>query len=55
MPKGRTGNYLIWRICERFKILPPGIKNIFIDNTNWNQARLVAYETIREYEEAQGW
>jgi len=49
----RTGLYTIWRVCERFGILPPGIKNEFFDNLPWQQAQMMAYEQIRSIEEAE--
>jgi hypothetical protein len=50
LPKGRTIKYVIWRICERFGILP----DQFIDSnyTNWELANFVSYENIREIEDA---
>jgi hypothetical protein len=51
LPKGRTVKYIIWRVCERFKLMPPDIKINFNDNTSWQQAELIAYENIRNNEE----
>ena len=51
MPKGGTVKYIIWRVCERFNVLPPSIKPSFDNNTAWQQAELVAYENIRNNEE----
>jgi hypothetical protein len=41
----------MWRVCERLKMRPPGIKEKFEDCDVWTQASLVAYENIREHEE----
>ena len=42
---------MIWRSCERFGILPPGVKNIWEENDDWATAELLAYESIRQQEE----
>tara|TARA_Y100000034_G_C6819103_1_gene368721 strand:- start:531 stop:689 length:159 start_codon:yes stop_codon:yes gene_type:complete len=42
---------MIWRSCERFNLKPTNIKENFYDNDSWNQALLLAYNQIREYEE----
>lgn len=52
MPDGRTGRYSLWRACERFGILPPEIRKNFKANSNYNQASLLAYSTIRQAEES---
>lgn len=44
---------MIWRVCERFGIFPPDIKKKFKDNSVWQQAQLLAYENIREMEDAE--
>lgn len=43
---------MIWRACERFKLVPPGVKTKWDDNEPWNQALLLAYEEVRNIEEA---
>ena len=43
---------MIWRVCERFGILPPGVKNKWEDNNVWAQSQMFAYNQIRDYEEA---
>lgn len=53
LPKGRSAKYMIWRVCERFSIDPPGIEKSFDINTSWQQAQLIAYEQLREVEEWQ--
>ena len=50
LPNGRSFLYIIWRSCERFKILPPGIRVNFNDNESWNMALLIAYEQVRAIE-----
>ncbi len=42
---------MIWRVCERFGILPPGITHDYCELTPWLQAQLLAYEQVRGYEE----
>lgn len=42
---------MIWRICERWGILPPGVTHRYEDNDPWAEACLLAYEQIREYED----
>ena len=49
LPKGRTVKYIIWRICERFGILP---ENFNENYTPWQQAEFIAYENVREMEDA---
>lgn len=43
--------YSILRVCERFKMLGPGVKIKFEDNTPVMQQTLLAYESIRQQEE----
>jgi hypothetical protein len=45
--------YYTWRICERFNLTLPTIKENFYDNSSYTIARLLAYEQIRELEEAE--
>jgi hypothetical protein len=47
--------YAIWHACERFRLLPPDVKPQFEDNTAAIQAMLIAYDQIREYEDAKKW
>jgi len=42
---------MIWRISERFNMRPPKIKNTFYNCSTWDQAMLLAYGQIRDYEE----
>jgi len=42
---------MLWRVCERFNILPPAIQAEFDKNTPWQQAQIFAYEQIRQYEQ----
>jgi hypothetical protein len=51
MPDGRTGRYRLWKACERFGILPPEIHSTFLENSNYNQASLMAFSSIRDSEE----
>jgi len=53
MAKYRKEPYAIWRACERFGILPPGVKDTWIKNDVWGQARLIAYDQIRQVEDAE--
>ena len=55
LPKGRTELYQIWRVCERWGIRPEGVKDTFKDCPAWLQARLIAYEQIRQNEEVSEW
>ena len=53
MPKFRTGVYANWRACERLGLFPPGVKPSFSDNDVSTQEMILAYNQIREYEDAQ--
>lgn len=53
MPKFRKHNYTIWKSCERFGILPPGVKLGWGENNIWSQAQLIAYSQIRDIEEVE--
>ena len=44
---------MIWRSCERLGILPPNLKRDWEENTVWAQSQLIAFESIRNYEEAE--
>jgi hypothetical protein len=33
-------------------MVPPGVKKVFEENTNWACAQLLAYEQIRQLEDA---
>lgn len=46
-------DYAKWRACERFNMLPPAIKPKWNDNSFWHQALLIAYNQIREIEDAE--
>jgi len=41
---------MIWRFCERFGILPPGIEAVYNANADWQKAEMLSYEGIREVE-----
>ena len=41
---------MIWRACERFSLRPPGVNVDFEKNSPWSQAKLFAYEQIRQVE-----
>jgi len=41
----------MWRACERLSIQPPGIARSWDDCDIWAQARIIAYEQIREHED----
>ena len=43
--------YFIWRVCERFGICPPGVKNRWDDCDVETQCALLAYEEGRENED----
>ena len=47
----RTQLYSTWRCCERFNLLPPDISYEWDNNNIWTQAKLIAYNNIREFEE----
>lgn len=51
LPKGRSILYAEWRSCERFGILPAGVKRRFEDNDWWTQLHLIAYDQIRSVED----
>ncbi len=51
LPHYRSGKYLIYHACERFRILPPGIKEIWEENNVESQANILAYDLIRTEEE----
>jgi hypothetical protein len=51
IPDGRTLEYIVWRVCERFKIRPPGVKDCWDDIDFWTQAMLIAFEQGRQKEE----
>lgn len=51
MPDGRTTKFAIWRACERFRMLPPGVKERFDDCTAVAQAELIAFDQIRTIED----
>lgn len=53
MPDGRTFNYAMWRACERFGILPPGIPGGWDDLDVIIQSRLISYSQIRDIEHVQ--
>lgn len=53
VPQGRTGDYAIWRACERLGMLPPGVKSDWDANEPWTKALIIAYSQIREYEDAE--
>ena len=53
LPDGRTETYLVWRVCERFNMLPPGVVRDFNLNESWAKAQLYAYQQIRNIEEAE--
>lgn len=48
---GRTYYYVVWKACERFNILPPGVKKEFDENDFWTQSCILAYDSIRSQEE----
>ena len=53
MLSGRTTLYMIWKSCIRLGLLPPGIEKKWDDNVPYQQARMLAFEEILTYEEAQ--
>lgn len=53
LPKGRSHVYADWRACERFSILPPGISATWEENNWWSRLLLVAYDQIRQMEDAE--
>lgn len=40
-------------MCERFRVLPPGMKADFDSNDSWIVALWFAYEQLRQTEEAE--
>lgn len=44
---------MTWRICERWGILPPGVKRRWEDIDCETESMLIMYEQIRQYEEQQ--
>lgn len=53
MAKYRKELYAIWRSCERFNILPPGVTDNWDSNNVWGQAQLIAYDQIRQVEDVE--
>ncbi len=51
LPSYRTGEYAIWRACERMGVRPPGMKSSWDELNNHNKATLIAYSQIREFED----
>lgn len=45
--------YAIFKACERFQILPPDIKPSWDDNDVWAQARIIAYNQVRDLEDSE--
>lgn len=43
--------YVVWRVCERFKIRPPGVEENWDDIDFWTQSMLIAFEQGRQKEE----
>jgi hypothetical protein len=41
----------VWRACERFALLPPGVRQKWDDNSVMTQAELLSYDQIRQMEE----
>jgi len=41
----------MWRACERWKILPPGVVDNWDKNNSWAQANLIGYDQIRQSED----
>jgi hypothetical protein len=39
-----------WRACERFGVIPSGVKKEWEENVPWIQALLMAYDQIRTIE-----
>jgi hypothetical protein len=39
-----------WRACERFGIIPSGVKRDWDENPAWIQALLMAYDQVRAIE-----
>lgn len=52
MPDGRTEIYAIWRACERFGVCPPNVKQKWEDMDVETRSTLIAYNQIRESEDA---
>jgi hypothetical protein len=50
MPKFRTAKYSIFRACERFGLLPPGVKQSWDENHVLCKCDLLAYEMVRSTE-----
>lgn len=44
-------HYAIWRACERFRILPPGLSETWEALDVWSQAQLLAFDQVREMED----
>ena len=53
LPDVRTHQYAEWRVCERFNIRPPRVKPCWDDNDVETKMLLIAYNQIRQIEEAQ--
>jgi len=53
LPPSRTEKYAIWKACERMNIRPPDIESCWDDNNIWCQAQLIAWNQIRDMEDAE--
>ena len=43
----------MWRACERWGIFPPGVFQHWDEIDHWTQARLLGFEHVRQFEEAE--
>lgn len=51
LPKYRTGLYQVYKVCERFGILPPHCATTWTECIPQVKSELLAYESIRGQEE----
>ena len=52
-PAYRTGEYAVWRACERLGIRPPGVKASWDECGLETQALIVAFDQTRSYDESE--
>ena len=49
----RTELFAIWRACQRFRILPPGVEPRWEDCNTMTQAHLLAFDQLQSHDESE--
>lgn len=44
-------DYAKWRACERWGILPPDMIDNWDGMNNWQRAKIISYNQVRQYED----